>query len=183
MAKQHSDKTLEKLIDYLTSDEGTVDLTFQEEDLLKKVEMAHTLFQAHEFPTWKINKMLCRHFDCSQQTAHMVMHSAQVIFGSRSIYNRRYMAALHLDEIIADITKARNAGDTELLIKLHAIKNKIIELLPADAPVRDITPAIINFNIYKSDAPPMRISVSEALAKAQQLLFPAKLEIPVTDAD
>jgi hypothetical protein len=183
MAKQHADKTLEKLIDYLTADEGTVYLTDQEETLLKMVEMAHTLFQAHEFPTWKINRMLCRHFDCSSQTAHMVMHDAQVIFGSRSIYNRRYMAALHLDEIIADMTKARNTGDADLLMKLHAIKNKIIELLPADAPVRDITPAVINFNIFKSEAPPARLTVAEAMTKAQELLNPSMIVIPVQNAD
>lgn len=170
MAVLHSDKTLEKLTEYLKAEEGTVYLNDQEEELLKRVLMAHGLFHTGKYGNTEINRIIRQQFSCSYNTALMAMRAAQIILGGVSIYNRRYMAALHLDEVISDIQAARESGNLDLMAKLHATKAKLIELLPSDAPVRDITPAVINFNIFRADVPAPRLSPEQALIKARHFL-------------
>lgn len=181
---QHSDKTIEKLTKYLISDEGEVLLTDGEEQTLAVIQMAHGLFSSGRYKTLEIRRMICHQFGISTNAAHMSMRSAQIIFGGKTVYNRRYMAAAHLDEIINDMVEARADGDTDRLVKLHAVKAKLIELLPAEAPIRDITPAVINFNMFSTNLP-TKLSTEDALANAARFLQISTLPTPIeiTDAD
>lgn len=180
----HSDKTIEKLTKYLTTEEGTVVLTDGEEKMLEVVLMAHGLFSTGRYRTLDIRRILCNQHGISTNAAHMSMRTAQIIFGGKVVYNRRYMAAQHLDEIIADMVQARADKDDDKLIKLHAVKAKLIELLPADAPIRDITPAQIVFNIYRQQVP-VSLSLQDALQRAAQFLQPRPLSetIEIEHAD
>lgn len=169
MANLYSDQTLEKISQYLKSEQGEVFLNDQEEELLQRLMMAHGLFHTSRYTNIEINRIIRTQFGCSYQTALMAMRAAQIVLGGVTVYNRRYMAALHLDEVSADLLKAREEGDKEMVAKLHATKAKLIELLPADAPIKDITPAVINFNILKTDLP-STLTLQQALANANSLL-------------
>jgi len=179
MAKQHSDVTIEKLTNYLTSPEGTVVLTDKDEQTLKLVNMAHDLFHAQRFTTHKIASIMCHHFGCSKESAHMAMRTAQIIFASKNIYTRAYMAELHLDEIVSDIAKARDSGDMETVVKLHAIKNKIIDMLPSAVVARELPPANINFFIYEESVNAPEMTIKDAVAKATAYLSKAVQEAEI----
>jgi hypothetical protein len=179
MGKQHADKTIEKLRDYLLSDEGTVYLTDREEELLKMVRMANDLFNAHKFSSWQIAKMVSRAFDCSTETAQMVLRDAQILFGSTAIYSRNYMAGLHLDEVIHDMAVARENGDTETLLRLHVIKNRIIELLPLESAGKNTAPAVINYFIYKDQVSTPTMSTAKALEVAAKWIPPVVKEAEI----
>lgn len=176
MAKQHADRTIEKLKDYLTSDEGTVDLTYREEELLRMVLMAHDLFQSRKYTAWQITRMISRCFSCSDQTAQMVMRDAQIIFAARIVYNRDYMASMHVDELIQEINAAREREDFDLMHKLLQEKTKAIALLPAETSPKDIAPAVINFNVFKPDVAPTSLPADQAMVLAQQYI--EQLHIP-----
>ncbi len=136
MVRQHADRTFEKIKDYLTQEEGTVYLNDYEEKLLRMILMAHDLFQSRKYTVWQITRMLSHCFSCADSTSQTAMRDAQIIFAAKLVYNRNYMAAMHLDEIIAEINAARNRGDWDMVYKLHQVKNKAIELLPAETSPR-----------------------------------------------
>lgn len=176
MAKQHADRTIEKLKDYLTSEEGTVYLTDYEEQLLRMIMMAHNLFQSRQYTTWQITRMISHCFSCSDHTAQTAMRDAQIIFAARIVYNRDYMAAMHVDELIQEINAAREREDWDLMHKLLQEKTKAIGLLPAETSAKDIPPAVINFNLFKETVAPNSLPSDQAMILAQQYL--EQLHIP-----
>ncbi|MDR6565452.1 hypothetical protein [Chitinophaga ginsengisegetis] len=170
MSKRHGDQTLEKIKSYLTSPEGTVYLNDKEEDLLNKVIMAHHLFQSRKYGTFQMIRLLAKCYSISEASAQVIMHDAQIIFGAIKVYDRTYMASLHLDEIIADMVKARESGNDSMLMELHKLKNKAIDLLPIENSTKDTPPAIINYNIFASTINRPAVDLKAALIKGRQLL-------------
>ena len=168
--KQHADKTLEKIKDYLTAHEGEIVLSDKEEELCNMVIMANQLFQSRKYDTWQMTRMLSKCFSCSDATAQMAMKDAQIIFGAKTVYNKSYMAALHLDEINADMIKARERQDWSMVMDLHKIKNKAIEILPTDTSAGDITPAMVVFNIMSGSNVGSGNPIETSLQRAKQLL-------------
>ncbi|SKD10111.1 hypothetical protein SAMN05660461_6011 [Chitinophaga ginsengisegetis] len=184
MSKRHGDQTLEKIKSYLTSQEGTVYLNDKEEDLLNKVIMAHHLFQSRKYGTFQMIRLLAKCYSISEASAQVIMHDAQIVFGAIKVYDRTYMASLHLDEIIADMVKARESGNDSMLMELHKLKNKAIDLLPTESSIKDIAPAVINYNIVATTINRPAIDLKAALLKGRQFLQQMEapdLQIPELD--
>jgi hypothetical protein len=168
MRNQYGDQLIENIKAYLSSTEGDVILTDKEEELKEIILSCNDLFRANELSATEITHTIQKQFSCSIAKAQMAMRATQLVFAT-GVYNKEYMASIHLEDIRADIRLAKARGDWDAVIKLRAIETKAIELLPVVADA-DPAPLVINLRIHAGNIKRPVLPVSDAMIAGMQLL-------------
>lgn len=169
MKNQYSDQMIENIKAYLSAPEGDVLLTDKEDELLTIIQCCHELWVSNNYSATEITRIIQKRFACSIPKAQMAMAASQMVFAARIIYNKEYMAGLHLDDIRADIRAAKAREDWDMVTKLRAIETKAIELLPVAADA-DPAPLVINLRIHAGNIKRPVLAPSEAMIAGMAML-------------
>lgn len=170
----------EVIIDFLTQEQGTVDLNKTQKDLLNRWDYADNLLRTRKYKKTEISKMLCLKFSISIATARNDMAEAEYVFGSTRKFNKQYILLNHLDQIDDMIIEAQRRRDDDLVAKLMLIRTRALALLP-DEMQKEMPPTKIVFNLTQNNTNeifmPKEITAEEARRHAAARLKELNIDI------
>lgn len=139
---------VEVIVDYLTSDEGTVILSPKQEDMLKRLHYADDLLRTTRYSAKQVANMLVEKFGYATSTAWRDIDDTRHIFGTTRKINKNYILAIHLDRIEDQIAVAIKEEDTRLLPFLFDCYTKAIKEIKDESKSAPPPTAIV-FNIVQ----------------------------------
>jgi hypothetical protein len=141
----------EQIISYLSTEEGAVELSEKQQELLARYRKADDLLRKGYLTKKEVAHSLVKIFSETKSYSIAVawrdIEEACYIFGSTRKTNKNYAVTAHLDEIDEIIKKAKeNSAYFKMLPLLFDCRTRALAQLRDDDERKNIPPAII-FNI------------------------------------
>lgn len=159
---------VEVIIDYVSTEPGTVELTEKQSELLERFQKADELMRKNVHSSKEIANIMVKVFQTKEKnysvrTAFKDMEDARYIFGSTRKTNKNYLVAAHLDEIDEAIKQMKSQGKIKELTLLFEVRTKALSQLRDDDASKRSAPAIV-FNITNTQNV-LNVAISEEEAE------------------
>lgn len=191
--KNSVDTNREKIELYLVSEEGTVELSEKQKELLKRWTYVDEIIRQKEIRKRETQaSMIMNHFGVSRQTAYQDIVNAEAVFASSTPLNKRYRIQARIefleckiDELYNNLEPDPDPDTTEDVLErvyrirqnkeyifeatqLEKVLAKYYEMYPDITPKR--SPKKIVFNVNFSSMPAAPMTAEEALRKAGKII-------------
>lgn len=123
---------LEVVQDFMISAAGTVVLNEQQMALLNRMEIVDELFRSGKYNTRQIAEILSKKTGQSLTQSRRDVQDAETAFGATRRINKQHKIFRHFDRLEALYLKLQESGNFEMAIKVAAVMNKALELMPED---------------------------------------------------
>jgi hypothetical protein len=195
--KSSADSNREAIELFLVSEEGSVQLTDKQREILQRWSYADELIRQQEIRKRETQAaMIMRKFSVSRQTAYQDIVNAEAVFASSTPLNKRYRIQVRIefleckiDELYGMMEPDPNDPEEEdpferigrikqnkeyifEATQLEKVLQKYYDIYPDIRPAR--SPKTIVFNIQNSVLPTAPMSKEEALEKAKNKIINLK---------
>lgn len=154
---------------FLVSEEGSVELTDKQNDLLRRWTYADEVIRKGEVRGREtIAQLLIMKFKVSRATAYQDIVHAEQVFSSSTPLNKRFRIGLRIEFLEKKIDELYELQDNMSAVMLEKSLQKYYDCYPDIAPVK--SPKKIVYNIQNNILPAAGMSADDALMQGLKML-------------